>query len=190
MGKRLGIDFYLQDVLEVAPQLLGKSIVRVFPDGPQVRYMITETEAYRGMEDRACHASKGKTKRTEVMYDRGGFLYMYLIYGMYWMLNVVTGEENNPQAVLIRGIEKFAGPGKLTSYLGIDRSYYGEDICSSPRIEIRDSDCKFTYSKTPRIGIDYSGEPWVSKKWRFLINPVLNKKFRIFGFSKINHLRH
>ena len=91
MNKRLGREFYSQDVLEVAPQLLGKHLVRIYPDGTKATYIITETEAYRGGEDLACHASKGRTPRTEVMFGDGGHLYMYLIYGMYWMLNVVTG---------------------------------------------------------------------------------------------------
>ena len=99
----------------------------------------TEVEAYRGSEDRACHASKGRTPRTEIMYHEGGRLYVYLIYGMYWMLNVVTGGENDPQAVLIRGVENFPGPGKLTRSFGIDRTFYGEDLTISERIWFEES---------------------------------------------------
>ncbi|MCK4989622.1 MAG: DNA-3-methyladenine glycosylase, partial [Bacteroidales bacterium] len=102
MNKRFGREFFRQDVLEVAPWLLGQHLVRISPDGTKSTYVITETEAYRGGEDRACHASKGKTPRTEVMFGDGGHLYMYLIYGMYWMLNIVTGSEGVPQAVLFR----------------------------------------------------------------------------------------
>ena len=91
MSKRLGREFYRQDVLEVAPRLLGQHLVRIYPDGSNATFLITETEAYRGGEDMACHASKGKTPRTEVMFGDGGHLYLYLIYGMYWMLDVVTG---------------------------------------------------------------------------------------------------
>ena len=87
---------------------------------------------------RAMHL-KGRTPRTEIMFHEGGRLYIYLIYGMYWMLNVVTGEENNPQAVLIRGVENFPGPGKITKALGIDRSFYGEDLVTSERIWFEDN---------------------------------------------------
>ncbi len=118
-GIRLSRDFFTRDVLVVAPELVGKSMAVNLPGSAAVRYMITEVEAYRGSEDLACHASKGRTPRTEIMYSNGGHLYIYLIYGMYWMLNVVTGEENNPQAVLIRGLKEFKGPGRLTKSLGI-----------------------------------------------------------------------
>ncbi len=101
--------------------------------------MITETEAYRGGEDLACHASKGLTPRTRVMFGEGGYLYMYLIYGMYWMMNVVTGPEGVPQAVLFRGLRELSGPGRLTRLLGVDQSFYGEDLVQSGRIWIEES---------------------------------------------------
>ena len=123
-GLRLMRDFYIRDVLEVAPELIGKILVIKSGENIHGRYLVTEVEAYRGAEDRACHASKGRTERTEIMYHEGGRLYIYLIYGMYWMLNVVTGGENSPQAVLVRGVDNFPGPGKLTKSLGIDRSFY------------------------------------------------------------------
>ena len=104
MSKRLDRSFYNRDVLEVAPQLLGQHLVKVDPKEKKSTYVITETEAYRGGEDLACHASKGRTPRTEVMFGEGGHLYMYLIYGMYWMMNVVTGDVGVPQAVLFRGL--------------------------------------------------------------------------------------
>ena len=90
MAERLGRDFFLRDVLEVAPALLGHYLVRRYADGTMGRFLITETEAYRGKEDRACHAARGRTRRTEVMFGEGGHVYMYFIYGMYWMLNMVT----------------------------------------------------------------------------------------------------
>ena len=143
----------------------------VIHDNNKVRkYPITEVEAYRGEEDLACHASKGRTARTEIMYAQGGHIYVYLIYGMYWMLNIVTGNENNPQAVLIRGIKGYDGPGKLTRELGIDKSFYGEDLCTSPRIWIESNGEKNSYQTAPRIGIDYSGDLWKTKPWRFFIN--------------------
>jgi len=133
-GQRILREFYTRDVLEVAPDLIGKILVVKNNDLSCSRYPLTEVEAYRGTEDKACHASKGKTLRTSVMFGNGGHLYIYLIYGMYWMLNIVTGTFGEPQAVLIRGIGDICGPGKLTKKLGIDRSFYGEDLVNSERI--------------------------------------------------------
>ena len=169
MAKRFPRSFYERDALEVAPALLGQHLVRVGPDGLRSTYTITETEAYRGSEDLACHASKGRTSRTEVMYGEGGFIYMYLIYGMYWMLNVVCGPADLPQAVLIRGIREADGPGKLTRLLELDRGFYGEDLVSSQRIWIEESGATPEYSSAARVGIDYAAEPWKSKPWRFLM---------------------
>jgi DNA-3-methyladenine glycosylase len=170
MGKRLDRSFYNRDVLEVAPQLLGQHLVRIGADGRRCSYLITETEAYRGAEDLACHASKGRTPRTEVMFGEGGHLYMYLIYGMYWMMNVVTGEKDVPQAVLFRGLKEASGPGRLTRLVGVDRDFYGEDLVRSGRIWIEESGIRPAYETGPRIGIDYAGEPWKELPWRFLIN--------------------
>jgi len=170
MNKRIGRDFYRKDVLEVAPDLLGKQMVRIFPDGSRGTYMITETEAYRGGEDMACHASRGRTPRTEVMFGDGGSLYMYLIYGMYWMLNIVTSTEGVPQAVLIRGLKEASGPGRLTRLIGADKGFYGEDLVTSRRIWIEEGMIRPRYSTAPRIGIEYAGEPWKDMPWRFLIN--------------------
>jgi DNA-3-methyladenine glycosylase len=166
---KLQRDFYIRDVLDVAPEIIGKKMVIRLADGSYGRYLVTEVEAYRGIEDRACHAFKGKTARTEIMFYEGGRLYIYLIYGMYWMLNIVTGEADNPQAVLIRGVETLPGPGKLTKSLGIDKSFYGEDLTSSERIWLEDSGIKPVVKTSPRIGIDYAGEYWASKPWRFYI---------------------
>jgi DNA-3-methyladenine glycosylase len=166
---RLGYDFYEKDVLEIAPALLGQYLVCVSDEGIVNRYIITETEAYRGEEDLACHASKGRTQRTEIMYGRGGSLYIYLIYGMYWMMNVVAGKMNEPQAALIRGIQGFEGPGKLTRALGITKAFYGEDLVQSDRIWITESGATPKFITTPRVGIEYAGK-WKNKPWRFLIN--------------------
>jgi len=170
MGKLLDREFYSRDVLEVAPQLLGQHLVKVASDGTRSSYVITETEAYRGGEDLACHASKGRTPRTEVMFGEGGHLYMYLIYGMYWMMNVVCGPEDVPQAVLFRGLQEVSGPGRLTRLLGVDRGFYGEDLVRSDRIWIEEIGSSPAYSTGPRIGIDYAGEPWKDMPWRFLMN--------------------
>ena len=169
MTERLERDFFQQDVLEVAPGLLGKRLVRVFPEGIRRTYVITETEAYRGEEDRACHASRGRTPRTDVMFREGGLVYMYFIYGMYWMLNIVTGAENVPQAVLIRGIREASGPGRLTRLLQLDRGFYGEDLATSDRLWVEGGSGIAAYKSTPRIGIDYAGEPWKDLPWRFLL---------------------
>lgn len=161
-------NLFSRDVLEVAPWILGKHLVRKFDDGTIIRLPITEVEAYRGEEDLACHASKGKTPRNQVMYESGGLLYLYFIYGMYWMLNIVTGEKDNPQAILIRGIEGFNGPGKLTRKLELDKKFYGTNICISPQIWLEDPGIIAKYQTTPRIGIDYAGD-WKLKPWRFLL---------------------
>ncbi len=169
---RLSKRFFTRDVLEVAPELLGKYLIRKFDDGSIKKFLITEVEAYRGEEDLACHARKGRTPRTEIMYHEGGKIYVYLIYGMYWMLNVVTSVNNIPQAVLIRGIEGFNGPGKLTKKLFIDKSFYGEDLFSSQRLWIEsdlNSD-EIKFKTTPRIGIDYAGEIYKNKPWRFILD--------------------
>jgi DNA-3-methyladenine glycosylase len=168
-GIRLQRDFYIRDVLEVAPELVGKILVVRSGDELYGRYQVTEVEAYRGSEDVACHASKGRTARTEIMYHDGGRLYVYFIYGMYWMLNVVTGNEHNPQAVLIRGVENICGPGKLTRALGIDRTYYGEDLTTSQRIWFEDSGINPVIKTGERIGIGYAGEYWQRMPWRFYL---------------------
>lgn len=168
-GIRLPKDFYIRDVLEVAPELPGKNMVIKLHDGCLGRFKITEVEAYRGSEDRACHAFKGRTARTEIMFHEGGRLYIYFIYGMYWMLNIVTGEKNIPQAVLIRGVEDYRGPGKLTRSLGIDKSFYGEDLVLSERIWFEDPGLVHTVKNGPRIGIDYAGEYWKERPWRYFL---------------------
>jgi DNA-3-methyladenine glycosylase len=164
---RLLPHFFLRDVLDVAPALPGKLLVRHFEDGRIERYRITEVEAYRGTEDRACHASKGRTPRTEVMFQEGGTVYVYLIYGMYWLLNIVTGIEGDASAVLIRGIEGFSGPGRVGRKLQLDRSFYGENLFSSSRIWIEDAEPVSEIKTSKRIGIEYAGEEWSGKLWRF-----------------------
>jgi len=168
-GNRLPRDFFTRDVLDVAPDLIGKIMVVRLSGGETGRFMITEVEAYRGPEDKACHASKGRTPRTEVMFHEGGKLYIYLIYGMYWMLNIVTGENDNPQAVLIRGVENYKGPGVLTRSLGIDRSFFGEDVVVSDRIWIEETSIISNIKTGTRIGIDYAGEYWKTRPWRYYI---------------------
>jgi DNA-3-methyladenine glycosylase len=166
---RLLRSFFTDDVLNIAPQLPGKYLV-VHNGISPLKYIITEVEAYRGEEDLACHASKGRTPRNEIMYAEGGHIYVYLIYGMYWMLNFVTGKTGNPQAVLIRALKEFKGPGILTRELGIDGTYYGEDLISSDRIWVENNDLEAEIISRPRIGVDYAGEYWKNKPWRFVLN--------------------
>jgi len=170
MARRFDRTFYSRDVLEVAPLLIGQHLIRIASDGTKTAYVITETEAYRGGDDLACHASKGKTPRNEVMFGEGGHLYMYLIYGMYWMMNVVTAPRGVPQAVLLRGVREASGPGRLTRLVGVDRNFNGEDLVVSERIWIEESGSPSAYTASPRVGIDYAGEPWRSMPWRYLIN--------------------
>jgi DNA-3-methyladenine glycosylase len=166
---RLNRSFFTRDVLDVAPNLLGSYLVLSHPNGNLARYMITEVEAYRGKEDLACHASKRRSKRTEVMYSQGGHVYIYLIYGMHWMFNVVTSVEDVPQAVLVRGLYGYNGPGRLTRNLGIDKSFYGEDLVNSQRIWIEKGEINTAYQTGPRIGVEYAGDFWANKPWRFWI---------------------
>ena len=166
-GFKISRDFYIRDVLEVAPDLLGKDIVLRLDDGIFIRQQITDVEAYRGHDDKACHASKGKTRRNLVMFDEGGILYLYLIYGMYWMMNIVTGAKDNPQAALIRGVADTSGPGRLTRSLSIDGSFNGENLTTSNRIWLEDNSLKPAFKTGPRIGIDYAGDYWKSVPWRY-----------------------
>jgi len=176
--------FYANDPLVVAPRLLGSLLIHNHPNRGLLAGRIVETEAYRGMEDQACHASKGQTKRTAPMFGPPGRAYVYLIYGMYEMFNVVTWPEGKPSAVLIRGVEPIAGierttngPGKLTRALHINRSLNQSDLVSGPLIIVPDqtipTDCMET---SPRIGVDYAGE-WAEKPWRFSVrgNPHVSK---------------
>jgi DNA-3-methyladenine glycosylase len=164
---RLSSAFFIRDVLEVASDLIGKTLVRKFDDGTIRRFTIDETEAYQGTGDLACHASKGLTSRNEVMFREGGLVYVYFIYGMYWMLNVVTGREGDASAVLIRRLDDISGPGRVGKMLQLDRSFYGEDLSVSQRIWIEDNDHNFPFAASPRIGIGYAGELWISMPWRF-----------------------
>ena len=169
MNSRLSEQFFRRDVLEVAPDLLGKKLVRKFDNGDIRYFIITEVEAYRGTGDLACHASKGRTPRTEAMFLGGGLVYVYLIYGMYWLLNVVTGKESDASAVLVRGVYGISGPGRVGKILSLDKSFYGEDLTTSCRIWLEKGLESTEFVQTPRVGINYSGEPWVSKPWRYIL---------------------
>ena len=155
-------------MLDVAPDLLGKILVRRYPNQTIKRFMITEVEAYRGEEDLACHASKGRTSRTEVMYWSGGHIYVYLIYGIHYMLNFVTEREGIPQAILIRGIDDIIGPGRVSKILEIDMSHNQTDLLFSDDLWVEDSVIKPEFKTSTRIGIDYAGEFWKNRPWRFI----------------------
>ncbi|MDE5883684.1 MAG: DNA-3-methyladenine glycosylase, partial [Oscillospiraceae bacterium] len=131
-------DFFHRDALVVAPELVGKIIVRKLDNDTILRERISETEVYRGEEDKACHASKGKTKRTKILYGESGRIYVYLCYGIHWLMNIVTGEKNDPQCVLIRCGEVHDGPAYLTKYLPIHGSFNDKKIYENSPIWIED----------------------------------------------------
>lgn len=169
--KIVDLAFYSKSALELAPLLLGKRLcVRKEAEngGFETRSLIiTETECYMGRDDLACHASKGRTPRTDVMFGRGGVAYVYLVYGMHNLFNIVCGAEESPEAVLVRCCEGYEGPAKLTKFLGIDRSFNKADLISSDRIWLEDGEpCE--YVTRPRVGVDYAGEYWSKIEWRFV----------------------
>ncbi len=164
---------------EVAPQLLGQYLCRRYPNGQVKKYLITEVEAYVGEEDKACHSSKGRTKRTEVMYGPPGRWYVYLIYGMYFMLNLVTSPVGDPQAVLFRGVVEIEGPGRLTRRLAIDRSFNG--LPANPQTGLwLEKGYLIKPSQIialPRVGVEYAQE-WKDKLLRFKLKNEVIERFQ------------
>ncbi len=169
MNRKLNEEFFHRDCLAVAPELVGKVLVRRLDDGRVIRERIAETEAYRGEEDLACHASKGRTPRTELLYGRSGMIYVYLCYGMHWLMNVITGEEGFPQGVLLRAGTEHGGPAKMTKYLQIDGSFNGQRIVGNDRIWIEDDGFSTDIHTAARVGVDYAGEYWKNIEWRFIM---------------------
>jgi DNA-3-methyladenine glycosylase len=167
---RLTKEFYAKTAIECAPLLLGKLLCRSV-NGKILKYRITETETYFGEEDTACHASKGKTERTKIMYEAGGFAYIYLCYGIHNLLNVVTGEKDHPEAVLIRGIENTNGPGRLTKLLQIDRTLNAEDLTISKNLWLEEDGYSPKYKTSTRVGIGYASEEDKNKLWRYIVCP-------------------
>jgi DNA-3-methyladenine glycosylase len=183
--KTLPREFYLRDAREVAKDLLGKILVHRTKQG-DLMVEITEVEAYLGIEDPACHSyGDRRTPRTQTMYGLGGHAYIYLIYGMHYLLNAVTGQEGDPCAVLIRAgtplegrellsqnrygkpyheltksqLRAFCdGPGKLSKALGLTIQQNGWDLCQSPLIITEGVREKRAIATGPRIGVDYAGE--------------------------------
>ena len=172
MSKTLARAFFNRPTLTVARSLVGKYLVR--ENGTRaIAGRIIEVEAYVGTEDKACHASKGRTARTEVLFGPPGMSYVYLIYGMYHMLNVVTERADFPAAVLIRAIEVdgelIDGPGKLCRELGIDRSLHQVDLTAGRSVWFEDRGRRVPRNQIgtfARIGVEYAGL-WARKPWRF-----------------------
>ena len=167
-GKALGPQFFDRDAEIVARELIGCSLV-CRRNHRLLKHKITETEAYVGPHDLACHSSKGRTKRTEVMFGPPGTLYIYLIYGLHWMLNVVTGPIGYPAAVLIRGVETLAGPARLTKSLDITGAMNGLAANETTGIWFEGSNEQGArVLRTVRIGVEYAGPVWSAKKYRFV----------------------
>jgi len=196
-GSRLRRAFYARPTLEVARDLLGCTLVRMLPDGERLAGRIVETEAYVGKEDRACHASAGRTERAAVLFERPGTAYVYMIYGMHFLLNAVTEPRDRPAAVLMRAIEPLeglaamarhrglapldetaslrqrvqltSGPGRLAQALHVDRRLNRVDLTGDVLFieAARPDSLPAAVRTTPRIGVDYAGE-WKDRPWRFI----------------------
>jgi len=187
---KLDYDFYQNDAVTTAKDLLGKIIVREI-NGQKIMTKIVDTEAYMGAEDKASHAyNNKKTKRTKTMFGKGGLAYIYLIYGMYHCFNVVTAVKDDPHAILIRAVEPVEGlelikknrnikssnledltngPGKLSQALKIDKSLHGCDLVKSNKLYLLDQENNdFKVVAAPRVNIDYA-EEYKDKLWRFYI---------------------
>lgn len=177
--KLLARSFYERPTLTVAKELLGKYLIRRGESG-LLAGRIVEVEAYVGPEDRASHASRGKTKRTEVMFGQAGITYVYLIYGMYHCFNIVTEREGYPAAILVRAVELESGelvdgPGRLCRRFDISRTHTWHDLTLGEQLWVEDRGEKISTKKilrAPRIGVDYAG-PWAKKTWRFRV--ILNR---------------
>lgn len=161
-----------------ARALLGKFLVRTVA-GERHAHMITEVEAYNGEADLACHAARGRTARTAVMYGPGGVWYVYLCYGVHEMLNLVVGPKDWPAAVLIRGLDGISGPGRVTKALGINRQLNAQAAVAASGLHLEDHGVRVPrklIQATPRIGIDYAGPVWAAKPWRFTFDPEKLKR--------------
>ena len=183
MNKRLSRKFFERSPILVAQDLLGKYLIRQVGN-KKVIAKIVETEAYMGEMDLASHASRGKTPRTEIMYNSCGIAYVYLVYGIHYMFNIVAHEKGKVGAVLIRALEpmknqKMAnGPGKLSKWMKIDIKFNGEDLIKSNKLWLEDYGTKPSkIIKTTRIGVEYA-KHYEDKPWRFYIkdNPSISKK--------------
>ncbi|HEU5079701.1 MAG TPA: DNA-3-methyladenine glycosylase [Opitutaceae bacterium] len=174
MGKIIPHEIFVRrHTVTTAQFLLGKILARTRPDGTVTRHIITETEAYHSEKDLACHASKGRTARTDVLFRPGGVWYVYLCYGIHEMLNLVVGPKDFPGAVLFRGVHDAIGPGRLTKSLEIGRSLNGKNAELGSGLWLEDHGLRVSKTwirSTPRIGVDYAGHIWAAKPWRFVIS--------------------
>jgi len=179
--QRLDRAIFNRPTLRVARDLLGKFIVRRHR-GRELAAMITETEAYRGPRDRASHAFGGRrTARVEPLYADGGTAYVYLVYGMHWLLNFSTAGAGKPEGVLIRGVLSggagertlVSGPGRVTAHLRVDRRLDHVDVTQSIHMWVEDRGIRVPARRIiagPRVGIDYAGVYWAARRWRFRID--------------------
>lgn len=163
--------FFDGPCVSVAQSLIGKYLV--CKKGDQIiELMINEVEAYDGPHDQASHGRFGKTQRTAPMFGPPGHFYMYFVYGMYWMLNIVTGPKNYPAAILIRGAGHISGPGRLTKFLDIDKKHNTLPAQPTTGLWFEDRGAIIAPEQiiaTPRIGIDYAGPEWSAKPYRFVL---------------------
>ena len=167
MTRKLDYDFFHRPCLDVAEELVGKILAHRLADGTVLRLRISETESYCGESDTACHAHKGRTKRTEVMYMDAGTIYIYLCYGVHWLLNIVTGDAEDPQAVLIRACVDAAGPGKLTKALGITGELNRSSVVTSDNLWVEDDGLRCDVVTDKRVGIGYASREDQDRLWRF-----------------------
>jgi DNA-3-methyladenine glycosylase len=161
--------FFDRPADEVARGLLGKALVRLLGRERQP-FIITETEAYLGPHDLASHSARGRTPRTEVMFGEPGTLYIYLVYGLYLMLNVVTGPPGQAAAVLIRSAGAANGPGRVGRALGLNLALNGKPALPESGLWFEDRPIQGRIIATPRIGVDYAGPRWSRRKLRFILN--------------------
>ncbi len=172
-----------RNTVALARWLLGKLLVVAGPPGSTPRRLrICETEAYHGPADRASHARRGRTPRAAVMFAPGGVWYVYLCYGVHEMLNLVTGPEGWPAAVLIRGIEGVSGPGRLTAAHRLDRRFNGRPADRTAGLWLEDDGWvvpRRAIRATPRIGVASAGPEWAAKPWRFVLTEAPDRRPRL-----------
>ncbi len=169
MKKISDYKFYQANACELAQNLIGKWIETNI-DNKRVIAQICETEAYLGVDDSASHVYKGKrTTRTEPMWDEGGTIYIYLCYGLHYMLNITSGKNNDPQAVLIRGVVGAVGPARTTKLLNIDKRLNAKSIINNPEICVYDDGNKYKFTTDKRVGIDYALPKDRDAKLRYIL---------------------
>ncbi|PDH31200.1 MAG: 3-methyladenine DNA glycosylase [Puniceicoccaceae bacterium MED-G30] len=171
MAKVLNRSYFSGDTSSLARDLLGTSLCRRLPSGKILRSRITETEAYDGFEDRASHAHRGPTPRNVVMFGSAGHSYIYLCYGVHWLLNIVTREKGYPAAILIRSVEPVNGPGRLTRHFHLNGSDNDRLLCRANGLWVEDDGYRpeaAMVRATPRIGVNYAGPEWSAMPWRFV----------------------